>query len=87
MNIQHIAITINIHRSLLMNIPFVAVLFTISWLVGMVVYSTYYLCDPMKSGFTKKMDEIVPLYVKDKLSYIPFVLGVFMATLFNGALW
>lgn len=67
--------------------PFITVLFSLSWVVGMVIYSSYYLCDPMESGYIKKMDEILPFYVEDKLSYIPGVLGLFMATLFNGALW
>lgn len=67
--------------------PFITVLFSLAWVVGMVIYSSYYLCDPMASGYTKKIDEIFPFYVEDKLSYIPGVLGLFMATLFNGALW
>lgn len=67
--------------------PFITVLFSLSWLVGMVIYATYSTCDPLEYGYTKKMDEILPFYVEDKLSYIPLVLGLFMATLFNGALW
>lgn len=74
-------------RTLLTNIPFVTVLFSLSWVVGMVIYSTYFQCDPLEAGYTQKQDEILPFYVYDKLSYIPGCLGIFMATLFNGALW
>lgn len=62
-------------------------LFSFPWLVGMVIYSAYYTCDPMESHYTKKIDELLPFYVEDKLSYIPGVLGLFMACLFNGSLW
>lgn len=69
------------------NMPFITILFSLSWVVGMVIYSTYSMCDPMEAGYIKKMDEILPFFVEDKLSYIPGCLGIFMATLFNGALW
>lgn len=53
----------------------------------MVIYSTYATCDPREAGYTTKMDEILPFFVYDKLFYIPGCVGIFMATLFNGALW
>lgn len=62
-------------------------MFSLAWVVGMGVYSTYFMCDPMEAGYIKKIDEILPFFVEDKLSYIPGFLGIFMATLFNGALW
>lgn len=69
------------------NIGFIAVLFTLPWIVGMVIYSTYSKCDPLEDGYITKYDEILPFFVHDKLMYIPGCLGLFMATLFNGALW
>lgn len=57
------------------------------WIVGMVIYSTYIKCDPLEDGYITKYDEILPFFVHDKLMYIPGCLGLFMATLFNGALW
>lgn len=68
------------------NIPVIIVLFSLSWIVGMGVYATYADCDPLAMGYIKKMDEILPFFVEDKFSYFPGVLGLFMATLFNGAL-
>lgn len=69
------------------NIPFTAFLFSLAWFVGMAIYSTYQDCDPLQAGYTTKIDSILPFFVNDKLSYIPGFLGLFMATLFNGALW
>lgn len=75
-----------VRRTMLANIPMIIVLFSLSWVCGMAIYSTYWDCDPLASGYTKKMDEILPFFVEDKFSYIPGLLGLFLATLFNGAL-
>lgn len=69
------------------NIPFVTFLFSLSWLVGMGIYATYFNCDPYKAGYIEKTDEILPYFIMDRLTYIPGFLGLFMATLFNGSLW
>lgn len=68
------------------NIPVITVLFSLSWVVGMVVYAVYSSCDPLTSGYIKKYDEILPFFVEDRFSYLPGILGLFMASLFNGAL-
>ncbi|XP_037029311.1 sodium-coupled monocarboxylate transporter 1 [Bradysia coprophila] len=75
-----------VKRTLYANVPFIAVLFTLPWIVGMVIYSTYIKCDPLEDGYITKYDEILPFFVHDKLMYIPGCLGLFMAALFNGAL-
>lgn len=74
-------------RTLVANIPFTAFLFSLAWVVGMAVYTTYYECDPLKAGYTERIDSILPFFVNDKLSYIPGFMGLFLGTLFNGALW
>ncbi|XP_053682409.1 sodium-coupled monocarboxylate transporter 1 isoform X1 [Sabethes cyaneus] len=76
----------DVRRTLLSNIPVVIALFSLAWIVGMGVFSVYANCDPMAAGYTNKMDEILPFFVEDKFSYLPGVLGIFMASLFNGAL-
>ncbi|XP_039449985.1 sodium-coupled monocarboxylate transporter 1 isoform X3 [Culex pipiens pallens] len=75
-----------VRRTLMSNIPVVIGLFSLAWIVGMGVYSVYAQCDPMAAGYINKMDEILPFFVEDKFSYLPGVLGLFMASLFNGAL-
>lgn len=52
----------------------------------MAIFSTYFNCDPLQAGYIKKMDEILPFFVEDKFVYLPGFLGLFMATIFNGAL-
>lgn len=68
------------------NMPVITILFSLSWVVGMVIFANYANCDPLSLGYISKFDEIVPFYVEDKLSYIPGILGLVMATLFNSAL-
>jgi len=52
----------------------------------MVIFADYLHCDPLSLGFISKIDEILPFYIEDKFTHIPGLLGVFMASLFNGAL-
>lgn len=68
------------------NMPIILVLFSLSWVVGMVIFTNYADCDPLSLGFISKIDEIVPFYVEDKFTNVPGLLGLVMATLFNSAL-
>ncbi|CAH1375121.1 unnamed protein product [Tenebrio molitor] len=73
-------------KTMMWNIPVITVLFSLSWVVGMVVYATYATCDPYTSGYIEKYDEVLPFFVEDRFNYLPGILGLFMASLFNGAL-
>lgn len=73
-------------KMLMLNIPVIIVLFSLSWIVGMGIYSVYSDCDPLKSGYTKSPDAILPFYVEDKYSFVPGLMGIFLSTLFNSAL-
>lgn len=71
---------------MLANIPIIFVLYSLSWVVGMVIFANYADCDPLSLGYISKFDEIVPFYVEDKFLNFPGLLGLVMATLFNSAL-
>ncbi|XP_021939076.1 LOW QUALITY PROTEIN: sodium-coupled monocarboxylate transporter 2 [Zootermopsis nevadensis] len=73
-------------KTLMANIPVITVLFSLSWVAGMVIFASYADCDPLSLGYISKIDEIVPFYVEDKFVFLPGLLGLFMASLFNGAL-
>ncbi|KAF5276249.1 hypothetical protein FQA39_LY06598 [Lamprigera yunnana] len=72
--------------TLMFNVPVIIILFSLSWVVGMVVYALYANCDPYKAGYIHKYDEVLPFFVEDRFHHLPGVLGLFMACLFNGAL-
>ncbi|KAJ8715529.1 hypothetical protein PYW07_010011 [Mythimna separata] len=75
-----------VRRTLLANVPAVAVLFSLSWVVGMALYAMYKNCDPLASGQIAAPDEVLPFYVQDQFSFLPGMLGLFLGSLFNGAL-
>ncbi|KZC11124.1 PREDICTED: sodium-coupled monocarboxylate transporter 1 [Dufourea novaeangliae] len=73
-------------KTMMANMPIIFVLFSLSWVVGMVIFANYADCDPLTLGYISKFDEIVPFYVEDKFLNMPGLLGLVMATLFNSAL-
>ncbi|XP_026729219.1 sodium-coupled monocarboxylate transporter 1 [Trichoplusia ni] len=75
-----------VRRTLLANVPAVAVLFSLSWVVGMALYAVYKYCDPLSSAQIAAPDEVLPFYVQDQFGFLPGMLGLFLGSLFNGAL-
>lgn len=75
-----------VRRTLFANVPAVTVLFSLSWVVGMALYAVYKDCDPLASGIISAPDEVLPFYVEDQFSFLPGMLGLFLGSLFNGAL-
>lgn len=75
-----------VRRTLLANVPAVAVLFSLSWVVGMALYAVYKYCDPLTSSQIAAPDEVLPFYVQDQFGFLPGMLGLFLGSLFNGAL-
>lgn len=68
------------------NIPVIIVLFSLSWVAGIGIFATYFNCDPLKANYIRKKDEVLPFFVEDQFDYLPGFVGLFMATIFNGAL-
>lgn len=58
----------------------------ISCFGGLIMYTMYQDCDPVKSGQIKKLDQILPLFVMDVASEIPGLPGLFIAGIFSAAL-
>ncbi|KAI5715422.1 hypothetical protein M8J77_015675 [Diaphorina citri] len=75
-----------ISQTLWGNVPVMTILFSLNWVVGMVIFALYADCDPKRIGYISDNDEILPFYVEDKFYFLPGFLGLVMASLFNGAL-
>lgn len=73
-------------RTLWLNVPFMTLLTSLSWVVGMVIFAHYSDCDPKELGYINDIDEILPFYIEDKFVFLPGFLGLTMACLFNGGL-
>lgn len=53
---------------------------------GLVIYTKYETCDPLKSGLVKTPDQLLPLYVMERLGNFKGLPGLFVAGIFSGAL-
>lgn len=56
------------------------------YLLGLAVYAVYADCDPLATGEISKADQIVPFYVADRFSGYYGLPGLFIASLYAGAL-
>jgi len=55
-------------------------------LSGIVIFSTYAGCDPIALGTLRRIDGIVPYFVKNELGHIPGMMGLFTACVFSASL-
>ena len=58
----------------------------VSILSGLVVYATYWFCDPKLGGSIQEKDEIITHFVTEHLSANQGLTGLFIAGLLSGAL-
>lgn len=53
---------------------------------GIIMYSYYHGCDPIKAGLVAKADNLVPRFVQDVAGYIPAMSGIFISCVFSASL-
>ena len=53
---------------------------------GLLIYATYYDCDPLTTKLAKAKDQMLPLLVMDILKDLPGLPGIFIAGVFSAAL-
>ncbi|XP_050069944.1 sodium-coupled monocarboxylate transporter 1-like [Anopheles maculipalpis] len=56
------------------------------FLIGMLVYATYYRCDPLTTQLARAKDQLLPLFVMETFAAYPGMTGVFVAGIFSAAL-
>lgn len=57
-----------------------------SVLTGLIIYATYYDCDPFTLKRVKKNDQLLPYFIMDVANKIPGLPGLFIAGVFCAAL-
>lgn len=62
------------------------VIYTVNFLTGMVLYSTYKDCDPLHAGYINGQDQLLPLYVMNFMGSLKGVPGFFVAGIFAASL-
>ena len=55
-------------------------------LTGLVIYANFWREDPLKCGYIKKPDQLLPYYTVSKLSEYPGIPGLIIAGIFSGSL-
>uniref|UniRef100_A0A182XVS4 Sodium-coupled monocarboxylate transporter 1 n=1 Tax=Anopheles stephensi TaxID=30069 RepID=A0A182XVS4_ANOST len=58
----------------------------IFFMLGMLVYATYYRCDPLTTQLARAKDQLLPLFVMETFAAYPGMTGVFVAGIFSAAL-
>jgi insulin-like growth factor 2 mRNA-binding protein 1 len=53
---------------------------------GLLIFATYYDCDPLSTKLAKAKDQLVPLYIIDLFRNVPGLPGLFVSGIFSAAL-
>ncbi|XP_071107016.1 sodium-coupled monocarboxylate transporter 1-like [Haliotis cracherodii] len=72
--------------ALWINAPGLCVILMLCSMVGIVMYAFYATCDPISFGLVFASDQLFPLFVMDVLGHVPGIPGLFVASIFSGAL-
>ncbi|CAH1788559.1 unnamed protein product, partial [Owenia fusiformis] len=74
--------------AVLLAIPMQVLLITLVCFGGLVMFAFYAQigCDPLEQGYVKTGNQILPYFVMDTFRSLPGFPGLFLATLFSGAL-
>ncbi|WAQ97427.1 SC5A6-like protein [Mya arenaria] len=68
------------------NFPGLCLILYIGCFIGVALFSLYRHCDPIKFELITASDQLLPLFVMDVLGNVHGVPGLFVASLFSGAL-
>lgn len=53
---------------------------------GLIIYTKYQACDPLKAGKIEKLDQILPYFIMQVTDRVPGLPGLFVAGIFSAAL-
>ncbi|KHJ46544.1 transporter, SSS family [Trichuris suis] len=76
----------NAQKMILWNVPLDALCLLLLMIIGMILYHAYGECDPRMLGLTTKVDQILPFYVMNKLSYATGLPGLFVSAIYGAGL-
>ncbi|XP_076438364.1 sodium-coupled monocarboxylate transporter 1-like isoform X2 [Babylonia areolata] len=72
--------------ALLLNMPGMVIIITLCSLTGLLLYARYAHCDPLSHGSITNPNQLLPYFVVDMLGHLQGMSGLFVASLFSGAL-
>ncbi|XP_041362787.1 sodium-coupled monocarboxylate transporter 1-like isoform X2 [Gigantopelta aegis] len=68
------------------NFPGLCFILYLSCMIGIVLYAFYSMCDPLGFHLITASDQLLPLFVMDILGDVTGLPGIFIASIFSGAL-
>ncbi|KAK4303370.1 hypothetical protein Pmani_024598 [Petrolisthes manimaculis] len=87
--VQRLLTIKDLHRSqasLWIQWPILMLLSFSTSFAGLVLYAEYQFCDPIVSERISNSDQLLPLYVVEKLGNVPGLSGLFVSGIFSGSL-
>jgi len=72
--------------ALWLQVPILIVLSLSTSLAGLCIFYQYRDCDPLASGKIRSPDQLLPLYIVDRMSEVPGLPGLAVAGIFSGSL-
>lgn len=87
--IQRLMTVKNLQKSqqaLFISLPLTSMISLVTALTGLVMYANFYHEDPLKCGYIKKPDQLLPYYAVNRLSEYPGLPGFIIAGIFSGSL-
>ncbi|KAH9414402.1 hypothetical protein DERP_014423 [Dermatophagoides pteronyssinus] len=87
--IQRLMTVKNLQKSqqaLFISLPLTSMISLVTALTGLVMYANFYQEDPLKCGYIKKPDQLLPYYAVNRLSEYPGLPGFIIAGIFSGSL-
>ncbi|XP_022708703.1 sodium-coupled monocarboxylate transporter 2-like isoform X2 [Varroa jacobsoni] len=72
--------------SLYVNLVGVSAVLAIACICGLVLFSEYRTCDPIKAGQLNKYDELMPHFVLRRFAAYPGLAGLFVSAAYSGSL-
>ncbi|XP_076449745.1 sodium-coupled monocarboxylate transporter 1-like [Babylonia areolata] len=72
--------------AIMIHLPISELFLALAMMSGLVMYATYYGCDPIASGVVAKGDQLIPLFVMQTLGDMPGLPGLFVACVYSAAL-
>ena len=73
-------------KSLWLNSVLIIIIYLLCCFAGMLAYTFYHNCDPVKSQQVQRKDQIFPVFVMQMMGDYPGIPGIFVAGVISGAL-
>ena len=76
-------------KAILFNIPGIFILISLCSFSGLVIYANFAFCDPLSDSKISKVynpNQLVPFFIKTKLSDLPGLPGLILAAIFSACL-